>query len=103
MIINQTDDWQGIWERKGAQVQDNALDLEQLLRLNGYDTGHGHVEVEAWTSYAENVVALFGAHSGHSIYEVGCGAGATSVVVRDQEVRGYANASGRFNVFAETS
>lgn len=74
--MTHTDDWRPVWERKGAQVQDGALDLSELLRANGYDTGHGDITVDAWTSYTDKVLDLLGAESGHSIYEVGCGAGA---------------------------
>ena len=80
----QADDWQAVWQRKGAQVQDGNLDLAELLRANGYDTGHGNVKVDAWTSYAEHVLDLLGAHSGHSVYEVGCGAGAFLIPIRQR-------------------
>src|SRR5438132_9424081 len=59
--MTHTDDWRPVWERKGAQVQDGALDLSELLRANGYDTGHGDLRVDAWTSYTEKVLELFGA------------------------------------------
>ena len=82
MDVDQTDNWRAVWERKGAQAQDSVLDLAQLLRANGYDTGHGDIAVDAWTSYAEHVLNLLGAHSRHTIYEVGCGAGAFLIPVR---------------------
>jgi SAM-dependent methyltransferase len=76
--------WQAVWERKGARVQDSMLDLDlaQLIRTNGFDTGHGDIEIDAWTSYAERVLDLLGAHPGHSIYEIGCGAGAFLTPIR---------------------
>lgn len=76
--------WQAVWERKGAEVPDGPLDpgLDQLIRANGYDTGHGDVKLDAWMSYVERVLDLLGAHSGHSLYEVGCGAGAFLAPIR---------------------
>jgi SAM-dependent methyltransferase len=76
------DNWRAIWERKGGQMQNGASDLEQLLRANGFDTGHGDITVNAWTSYTERVLDLLGAEPGHSIYEVGCGVGAFLMPVR---------------------
>jgi len=80
--MTHTDDWRPVWERKGAQVQDGALDLSELLRANGYDTGYGDLTVDAWTSYTEKVLDVIGAEPGHSIYEVGCGAGAFLLPIR---------------------
>jgi SAM-dependent methyltransferase len=82
--MTQIDNWRPIWERKGAEVQDGVLGLAELLRANGYDTGHGDIAVDAWASYAEHVLDLLGAESGHSIYEVGCGAGAFLVPIRQR-------------------
>jgi SAM-dependent methyltransferase len=78
--------WQAVWERKGAEVQDRllGLGLAQLIRANGYDTGHGDVKIDAWMSYIEQVLDRLGAHSGHSIYEVGCGAGAFLAPIRQR-------------------
>ena len=77
------DNWRAIWERKGGQIQNSTSDLEQLLSANGFDTGHGDIAVEAWTSYTERVLGLLGAEARHSIYEVGCGAGAFLMPVRE--------------------
>jgi len=80
--MTHTDDWRPVWERKGAQVQDGALDLSELLRANGYDTGHGDLTVDAWTSYTQTVLDLLGAESGQSLYEIGCGAGAFRMPIK---------------------
>jgi SAM-dependent methyltransferase len=82
--MSQPDNWRGVWERKGDQVHDNTLDLAQLLRANGFDTGHGNIEVDAWTSYADTVLDTLRAHPGNSIYEVGCGAGAFLIPIRQR-------------------
>lgn len=76
------DNWHSVWERKGAQLTDSVPDLEQLLRANGYDTGHGDITAEAWTSYAKRVLEHLGAEPGQSIYEVGCGVGAFLTPIR---------------------
>jgi trans-aconitate methyltransferase len=80
----ETDAWQAVWERKGAEVQDTTFDLAQLLRTNGYDTGHGDIKVDAWTSYAAHVLDVLGADAGHSVYELGCGAGAFLTPIRER-------------------
>lgn len=80
----ETDDWQAVWERKGAEVQNCTSDLAQLLRANGYDTGHGDIRVDAWTSYASHVLDILGADTGHSVYELGCGAGAFLTPIRQR-------------------
>jgi trans-aconitate methyltransferase len=80
--VTQGHNWRPVWERKGAQVQDGALALGELLRANGFDTGHGDITVDAWTAYAEQVLDLLGAEPGHSVYEIGCGAGAFLMPIR---------------------
>ena len=80
--MSQIHKWLPVWERKGTQVRDGTSDLAELLCANGYDTGHGDITVDAWTSYAGHVLGVLGAESGHSVYEVGCGAGAFLMPIR---------------------
>jgi 2-polyprenyl-3-methyl-5-hydroxy-6-metoxy-1,4-benzoquinol methylase len=82
--VTQVHKWRPVWERKGREVRDGSTNLAELLRANGYDTGHGDIAVEAWTAYAEHVLEALGAESGHCIYEVGCGAGAFLLPIRQR-------------------
>ena len=68
-------DWQSIWE---ARKLDPTLDstLQKLLAADGLDTGFGSVTEQAWREYVDRVARTLGIEAGHSIFEVGCGAGA---------------------------
>ncbi|SEH46470.1 Methyltransferase domain-containing protein [Mycolicibacterium rutilum] len=81
--MTSADGWQAVWERKGSQVRAGSADLGQLLRANGYDTGHGNLTVDAWKSYVARVGEQLGACPGDSVYEVGCGAGAFLIPLQE--------------------
>jgi trans-aconitate methyltransferase len=65
--------WQAIWEnRKGGDI----LNLENLIALDGFDSGAGKIASSDWREYAQRIIKLLEIKDGNSIYEVGCGCGA---------------------------
>jgi cyclopropane fatty-acyl-phospholipid synthase-like methyltransferase len=65
--------WQEIWNRKLAT---GPLDLASLVKLDGFDTGAGRIDVEDWQAYCAIIGRKLGLRDGDSVFEVGCGAGA---------------------------
>ena len=70
-----SDRWRDVWCRRKA-TDEGTLGLRELLDLDGFDSGAGHVDVADWREYARKVAGMLGLADGNSIYEVGCGAGA---------------------------
>lgn len=69
------DQWKKIWDaRKAEKGASNTL--ERLIRLDGFDTGAGRVEVADWEAHAQRIAEKLDIRSGDSLYEVGCGSGA---------------------------
>lgn len=68
-------DWKGIWRSKGTETPENPTP-EDLMRLNGYDTGAGRADLEALEGFAANVATRLQIQPDMSILEVGCGCGA---------------------------
>ncbi|MBI2552381.1 class I SAM-dependent methyltransferase [Candidatus Uhrbacteria bacterium] len=67
--------WKKIWDSRSASPA--AINtLERLIRLDGFDTGAGAVEVADWEMYAKRIAENLGIKAGDSLYEVGCGSGA---------------------------
>ena len=69
------DEWKKIWISKG-QVDGDSFTLEQLIGLDGFDTGAGQFPVQAWLANVDMVKTRLGIKPGASILEVGCGTGA---------------------------
>lgn len=67
--------WQNIWTRRVIQVPER-LTLEDLIRLDGFDTGAGAISLEAWQAYVMRRADEMGIQAGWSVFEIGCGAGA---------------------------
>jgi SAM-dependent methyltransferase len=74
-----TQSWLEIWNRR---VADGPVDLAQLVRLDGFDTGAGRIEAQDWQAYCEIIGRKLGVRNGHSVFEVGCGAGAFLFALR---------------------
>lgn len=72
--------WQEIWDRR---QRGESVGLEELLRLDGYDEGAGRCTVDDFREYARRVAERLDLVDGDSVYEVGCGAGALLVALRD--------------------
>jgi trans-aconitate methyltransferase len=69
------DRWYEIWNRRNADTS-NAIRLQDLITLDGFDSGAGKIELDDWREYAGRVTDIIGLKDGDSVYEVGCGSGA---------------------------
>lgn len=65
--------WQDVWSNRAIP---KTHTLEILLYLDGFDIGAGRVKVEAWQDYVTDIKSKMGIKNTHTVYEVGCGAGA---------------------------
>jgi len=70
--------WDEVWERKGALAARTGSDpMAAAIAANGFDSpGADGVGPDDFRALAAEVVAAAGMAGGHSVYEVGCGAGA---------------------------
>lgn len=68
------DTWKEIWNKR--KVGDAELTLEQLLKIDGFDTGAGHIDIQSWKEYVKFLAERLSLKKQDSIFEVGCGAGA---------------------------
>lgn len=70
--------WREIWS--GREVSEQLKRAESLdaylLRADGYDTPFGRVQPEAWLRSVNQTLKLLELKPEHSIFEIGCGAGA---------------------------
>ncbi len=66
--------WKEIWGGRAVAVQ--ATSLADLIRADGFDTGAGKVDTQAWRNYAAELARRLGIATGDSVFEVGCGSGA---------------------------
>jgi trans-aconitate methyltransferase len=67
--------WKKIWENREVEIPDE-VNLDQLIRINGFDSGAGKIESKDWNIYVKEVVTKIGIKDNESLYEVGCGSGA---------------------------
>ncbi len=67
--------WKDIWEKKG-QASLDEVDLQQLIAIDGFDTGAGEFPVDSWLSFVETIRERLNVNEGQKLLEVGCGAGA---------------------------
>ena len=75
--------WRDVWGRRSL-ADGQRFDLQELLRLDGYDTAVSHVTAAAWCQYLGAIVQRFSLSAGSSVYEVGCGAGALLYGLRER-------------------
>ncbi len=71
-------DWSEIWKNRSCNAADpnHPLTLEDLLRVNGYDTGTGRISSDDFEEYARLVTEICKIQPGDSLFEVGMGGGA---------------------------
>jgi hypothetical protein len=77
-----TQNWKEIWNRRTTASE--GLDLDALIKLDGFDTGAGHIEADDWRTYAARIAEKLGIRDGATIYEVGCGAEAFLYALRER-------------------
>jgi ubiquinone/menaquinone biosynthesis C-methylase UbiE len=75
--------WHEVWNRR-ALSHDHAIGLQDLIELDGFDTGAGRITAADWRDYARAVIEILGITAGSSVYEVGCGSGAFLYALREQ-------------------
>lgn len=70
-----TQNWNDIWNRRTASKV-GGVDLDILIKLDGFDTGAGRIEVADWRIFAALIAERIGIYDGATVFEVGCGSGA---------------------------
>ena len=65
-------DWKSIWSNRTG----SGDTLQDLLALNGFDSGAGYVSPPYWRDYVSSVAKECGIETGQRVLELGCGAGA---------------------------
>lgn len=70
--------WYDIWNQAAPidPAEGSAPHLSDLLAADGYNTGHGDLEITAWTEFAHRMYDVLELHAGDTLFDVGCGAGA---------------------------
>jgi trans-aconitate methyltransferase len=68
-----TQNWKEIWNKRKTT---EALDLGELIKLDGFDTGAGKIEPKEWREYTDIIAKKLSLKNGQSVFEVGCGSGA---------------------------
>lgn len=67
--------WQSIWNKREIP-NDKKINLEMLIKLDGFDSGAGYINPSDWRKSVLNTIKIIGINSGDSVFEVGCGSGA---------------------------
>jgi cyclopropane fatty-acyl-phospholipid synthase-like methyltransferase len=75
--------WKEIWGKRKVDAA-GLLDLDALIKLDGFDTGAGRIEAPDWQTYAEIISKKLGLRDGDSVYELGCGSGAFLYALRQR-------------------
>lgn len=70
--------WQEVWSQPTPEVsrRGEKSSLGDLIIADGYNTGYGDLEVDAWRDFVDRTCDLFELGAGDSLFDVGCGAGA---------------------------
>ena len=74
--------WKDVWARRTADNK-ASLQLEDLIRLDGYDVGAGQIKPDDWRTYVSSIAKRLGIHAGATLLEVGCGSGAFLFALRE--------------------
>lgn len=78
-----TQNWKEIWNRRTGPCEWNG-DLDDLINLDGFDTGAGRIDVADWRIYVERIAEKLGIKNNDTVFEVGCGAGAFLYALRER-------------------
>jgi trans-aconitate methyltransferase len=78
-----TQSWRDVWGQRRLP-DGKPVDLQNLLRLDGYDTAVSRVDTNSWRQYVGAIIEQLGLSDGSSVYEVGCGAGALLYGLRER-------------------
>lgn len=66
--------WRDIWNRRDSSNIER-LDLDSLIKLDGFDSGAGRIDSDDWRIYVQRIASMLKLKDGESVYEVGCGCG----------------------------
>lgn len=66
--------WKNVWNKRKPESED--VDLAELIKLDGFDTGAGRIEAGDWRVLTNSIAEKLRLQDGDSVFEVGCGAGA---------------------------
>jgi len=70
-----TQNWKDIWNKRQLDPSRGSL-LSQMMAANGYDTGFGDIDEQAWRDYVGHVGKVLNVSGVTSVFDVGCGTGA---------------------------
>ncbi len=76
------DRWHAIWNHRGA-TEDRALLLDELIALNGFDTGAMAIHAQDWRSNAQRIASALDIRTADKVYEIGCGCGAFLLALQE--------------------
>lgn len=74
--------WKEVWNRRS--VKGDGVELDDLIRLDGFDVGAGRIQVMDWLVNAVCIADKLGVQDGDAVYEVGCGSGAFLYALRER-------------------
>jgi cyclopropane fatty-acyl-phospholipid synthase-like methyltransferase len=74
--------WHAIWNRRGPS-DDRALKLDDLIVLNGFDTGSMTILAAEWRNNARRIASALGIRAGEKVFEIGCGSGAFLLALQE--------------------
>ncbi len=73
--------WKAVWNKRA--ISDQKIDLDTLVKLDGFDTGAGRIDVADWCAYVERIVKKLGIKECDTVFEIGCGSGAFLSALRE--------------------
>ena len=71
--------WHDVWSQRTLTELtdgDTPPTLDDLIVADGFNTGHGDIDVDAWLEFTSRTYDLFDLTPGDSLFDVGCGSGA---------------------------
>jgi len=75
--------WKEVWKKR--TLKSSNIDLDSLIKVDGFDQGAGQIKVADWRMYVQKICAKLGIEKGSTFFEVGCGAGAFLYAMRERE------------------
>jgi len=72
-------EWHDVWSQRSLNEHadgGHGPTLEDLIVADGFNTGHGDIDVDAWREFTSRTYDLFDLKPGDTLFDVGCGAGA---------------------------
>lgn len=79
--------WQEVWSKR-ALARDAVLDLDALIRLDGFDTQVSRISAQDWQPSVIRIANMIGIQIEDSVFEFGCGAGAFLFALQEKKIRG---------------